>query len=77
MICEICVSLNAVCIVQRNVFSEYSGMYASMYLILPPQNLLSDGFKLMVNKDYPCVIICQGPSVLNVNYQSGFKKNST
>ena len=72
MICEICVS-----IVQRNVFSEYSGMYASMYLILPPQNLLSDGFKLMVNKDYPCVIICQGPNVLNVNYQSGFKKNST
>ena len=57
--------------------SEYCGMYVSMYLILPPQNLLSDGFKLMVNKDYPCVIICQGPSVLNVNYQSGFKKNST
>ena len=38
--------------------SEYCGMYLSMYLILPPQNLLIDGFKLMVNKDYPCVIIC-------------------
>lgn len=73
MICEICVSLNAVRIVQRNVFSEYCGMYVSMYLILLPQNLLSDGFKLMVNKDYPCVIICQGPRVLNVNFQSGFK----
>ena len=73
MIREIRVSLNTVCIVQRNVFSEYCGMYVSMYLILLPQNLLSDGFKLMVNKDYPCVIICQGPSVFNVNYQSGFK----
>ena len=52
MICEICVCLNAVCNVQRNVFSEYCGMYVSMYLILPSQNLLSDGFKLMVNKDY-------------------------
>ena len=30
MICEICVSLNAVRIVQRNVFSEYCGMYVSM-----------------------------------------------
>ena len=73
MICEKCISLNAVCIVQRNVFSEYCGMYVSMYLILPTQNLLSDGFKLMVNKDYPCVIICQGPGVLNVNYQSRFQ----
>lgn len=73
MICEICVSLNAVRIVQRNVFSEYCGMYVSMYLILLPQNLLSDGFKLMVNKDHPCVIICPGPRVLNVNFQSGFK----
>ena len=59
MICEICVCLNAVCIVQRTFScSEYCGMYVSMYLILPPQNLLIDGFKLMVNKDYPCVIIC-------------------
>ena len=54
--------------------SEYCGMYVSMYLILPPQNLLSDGFKLMLNKDYPCVIICQGPSVLMSTFNPDLSK---
>lgn len=62
---------------KETFFSECS---ETMYLISLPQNLQSDNFKLIVNKDYPYLIICQafkGPSVLNVNYQSGFKLNST